>query len=108
MQATDKDIFESAMELEIAKKRKLTKELEYRELLREELAAYMHKAWSGWMKYMFSKTFFVERFAAIPNDLEERWTRQMQIEYKNLPESEKEANRQEADKLIKIIGEKIG
>jgi len=31
------------------------KELRTRDTVREELAAYAHEAWSGWMRYMFSK-----------------------------------------------------
>jgi hypothetical protein len=31
------------------------KEIRTRDVVREELAAYAHEAWSGWMRYMFSK-----------------------------------------------------
>lgn len=73
--------------------------------LREELAAYAHNAWSGWMKYMFGKCEKpAEGYLIIPQSLVLRWTRQMNTEYKNLPENEKESDRKEADKILEITG----
>lgn len=75
-----------------------------REELREDLAAYAHKAWSGWMKYMFGKC---ERDGfgnlIIPFPSEERWTRQMNTPYADLPDNEKESDRKEADEMLKIM-----
>lgn len=71
---------------------------------REALADYAHEAWSGWMKYMFSK--------AEPNDdgtwtmpawAVERWQRQMSTPYADLPEEEKASDRAEADKMLAIV-----
>lgn len=78
---------------------------------REQLAEYAHEAWSGWMRYMFSRG---ERMQTL-NDGEysgwwmtetsfERWQRQMNTEFKALPENEKASDRAEADKMLAIVG----
>ena len=73
------------------------------ELAREKLADYAHAAWSGWMKYMFSKsTKDGSGLVMIPASLVERWTRQMNTPYTELPENEKESDRLEADRMIEI------
>jgi hypothetical protein len=81
--------------------------------LLERLAAYAHEAWSGWMKYMFSKSAGPTSEAVlgrtragsfiIPPELVERWTRQMTTEYQDLPEEEKQSDRDEAQKMIDIV-----
>jgi hypothetical protein len=63
---------------------------------REVLAAIAHSQWSGWMKYLFSKM----ENGTIPRWAMERWSRQMNTEYKCLPEIEKESDRVEADKYL--------
>lgn len=74
------------------------------DLLREALAAYAHEAWSGWMKYLFSKCTFgsVMGDAHIPSWLVDRWQRQLQTPYVDLPEEEKESDRAEADKMLEV------
>ena len=71
---------------------------------REALAAYAHDAWSGWMKYLFGKC---EKggggHALIPPWAVERWMRQMDTAYKDLPEDEKESDRKEADRMLAIM-----
>ena len=82
---------------------------EVKEILRkveldEKLAEYAHNSWSGWISYMFSK---MERQSNgdwwIPKWAYERWIRQSQTEYKNLPEEEKESDREEAKNIISIL-----
>lgn len=78
---------------------------------REALAAYSHdEAWSGWMKYFFSKcegggtVDGIEPISVtIPPELVERWQRQMKTPYALLPEAEKESDRAEADKMLAIV-----
>jgi len=73
-------------------------------ILREKLAEYAHAAWSGWMKYMFSKsTKNAGGSMTIPAWLVERWTRQMNTPYTELPEGEKKSDRNEADIIIGIM-----
>lgn len=72
--------------------------------LQEQVADYAHEAWSGWMRYLFEKsTRQDDGTVVIPASLVERWTRQMQTPYAELPESEKASDRKEARKIIYII-----
>ena len=70
----------------------------------EELAEYAHNAWAGWMQYLFSKcerrtdmTYLVPLWAV------DRWWRQMQTDYSDLPDNEKESDRVEARKMLSIV-----
>jgi len=72
--------------------------------LREQLAAYAHEAWAGWMRYLFKAgttnpdgSFTIQPWAV------ERWTRQMNTDYAALPDAEKESDRHEADEILEII-----
>ena len=80
------------------------------ETCREDLADYAHAAWSSWMEYLFSKCapergqYDRETGALIiPAWAVERWKRQLETEYKELPEKEKESDRKEADKILLIV-----
>jgi len=73
---------------------------------REKLAAQAHKMWAGWMGYLFSKC--VENndgSVTIPVWAVERWKRQMNTLYINLPDSEKESDRDEVDELLALLEE---
>lgn len=89
----------------------MSEQKEYAEL-REALAEYAHDAWAGWMKYMFGKCEFVPwtnpdgtlgARLVIPDWAHDRWTRQARTPYADLPESEKESDRLEADRMIEIM-----
>lgn len=70
----------------------------------EELAKYAHNAWSGWMEYLFSKANVNENGTwTMPKDSVDRWYRQMNTEYKDLPENEKKSDREEATKIMAIV-----
>jgi len=72
--------------------------------MREELAAYAHDTWSGWMKYLFTVSVLEDDGEyVIPKRLVDRWTRQLNTAYKDLPEEEKESDRKEADTILSII-----
>lgn len=80
--------------------------------LREGLAEYAHDAWAGWMKYLFEKGEFrtvnkedgtPTKIWVMPDWAADRWTRQMLTPYADLPESEKESDRLEADRMIEIM-----
>lgn len=75
--------------------------------LREQLAAYSHEAWAGWMRYLFSRCEPSDS-GVIPPWAVARWTRQMHTAYADLPEEEKASDRDEADKILQIIGVSIG
>ncbi len=79
----------------------------------EALADKEHDSWSRWMKYLFSKSagptpdMGLGKTKAgsviIPPELVERWTRQMMTAYADLPESEKQADRDEVERILPII-----
>ena len=77
----------------------------------EALADYAHDAWSRWMRHLFSKGSHVSGGGALSGSFlilsssVERWERQMNTEYLNLPESEKESDRKEARKILEILDE---
>ena len=69
--------------------------------LKEDLAGYAHEAWSGWMKYLFDCSVKQSNgTVVIPKWNVERWERQMNTDYNNLPENEKESDRKEAEEMI--------
>ena len=69
--------------------------------MREKLAALAHSQWSGWMKYLFSKSIEQSNGSVlIPAWAADRWKRQMNTPYDELPEEEKESDRTEADKML--------
>ena len=70
----------------------------------EVLADYAHKAWSGWMIYLFKKASEnKDGSVTIPSDLVERWKRQSITEYKDLPEKEKDSDRVEAKEILSVL-----
>jgi len=76
--------------------------------LRECLSDYAHDTWSGWMKYMFFVCTNVERnkqdvLFRMPAKAYDRWVRQLGTKYSDLPESEKESDRKEADRILAIV-----
>jgi hypothetical protein len=62
----------------------------------ELLAAYAHNAWSRWMRYVFEQGIEQSDGVLIPHALVERWKRQMETPYEQLPEDEKASDREEA------------
>ena len=71
---------------------------------RELLSDYAHEAWCGWMKYMFSKAVVnSDGTWTMPQWAVERWQRQMNTKYSELPEEEKKSDREEADKMLSIF-----
>lgn len=73
-------------------------------LMIEQLANVMHSQWSGWTKHMFK---FGEqlpdgRFVMDACKVE-RWMRQMETPYSELPEDEKQSDRIEAQKVVDLL-----
>lgn len=70
----------------------------------EKLAAHAHEQWSGWMQYLFSKgTFNQNGTWTMPAWAVERWSRQMNTDYADLPEREKVSDREEAVKVLEVV-----
>lgn len=82
-------------------------------LLREGFAEYAHEAWAGWMKWMFEEGGFstiqaddngkTVTFWTMKPEKYERWQRQMNTPYADLPDGEKESDRLEADRMIEVM-----
>ena len=79
------------------------------EQLLEVLAEYDHKRWVHLMRRMFSNGIIMEtrdhdgEFLMISPDLYARWKWQMNTDYADLPESEKEGNRNIARQILDIL-----
>ena len=77
----------------------------------EELADLVHEIWADWMKYMFSKghrrninqSRLWGEVWIMPEDLRQRWTRQMNTDYEELSEKEKESDREIALKILELV-----
>ena len=73
----------------------------------ELLADFEYDRWSRWQKYLFSKCIVnSDGTLTMPKELVDRWTRQMNTNYKNLPEEEKNSDRREARRIIECIRER--
>ena len=85
----------------------ILKKLNEKDDVREKLSDYAHKSWSGWMEYLFSKSDENEDGSVtISKDLVYRWKRQVETDYEDLSEEEKDSDRDEADKMLKILNNK--
>lgn len=75
----------------------------------EALADQAHISWSGWQQYVFDKSVMNDDGSCtIPAWAVERWKRQIQTDYKDLSEKEKESDRIEARKYLNIFRELSG
>ena len=68
------------------------------ETMRERLAEHVHIVWQRWMSYMFSH--FDEEHM-------DRWRRQANTKYEDLPEHEKESDRAIAGEYLALLREGI-
>ena len=76
---------------------------EKNELL-EKMADEAHEIWCGWMQYMFVNGFVSTSGTWVMDTVPyERWQRQMKTPYAQLSESEKESDREIAQRYLKII-----
>ncbi len=76
--------------------------------LREELADVQHAIWSHWMAYQFSVCQHNEDGSVtIPADKVERWVRQQVTTYSALTDKERESDREQADKVLKVLYPKL-
>jgi hypothetical protein len=75
---------------------------------REMLAALAHEQWTGWMRYLFSRTTPSGDGALIPAQWVTRWQHQMDTPYERLSERDKDSDRKEADRVLAIIAAPAG
>jgi hypothetical protein len=72
--------------------------------LREQLVALMHDQWSGWLRYQWTRcTREDDGRVIVPAEWADRWRRQMQTAYAELPEAEKDSDRAEADRVLALL-----
>ncbi len=72
--------------------------------LREELAAQQHRIWADWMKHLFTVSArSIDGQVTIPAQAASRWQRQVETEYSDLTEYEKDSDREQADKILGVL-----
>lgn len=76
------------------------------EELRERLANLCQRQWSGWMEHMLGKcTSNADGSVTISAEYATALRRQVDLSYAELSEKEKDSDRKEADRFLKVIGE---
>jgi len=69
----------------------------------EDLADVSHQIWSHWMSYMMTQGTYTDMGWIMPLEKVERWTRQMETDYADLTEREKDSDRSQAHKIMKVL-----
>ena len=77
----------------------------------EQLADIEHQRWSHWQKYMHSKIFIAKpalikkdwEYVKLPMELYKHWERQINTDYKDLTEKEKQSDRDQVNKYLPLI-----
>lgn len=73
---------------------------------REQIASIQHEIWAHWMRYVFrvcqenSDGSFT-----IPAEKANKWIRQIETSYSELSESEKDSDREQADKILTLLND---
>jgi hypothetical protein len=70
----------------------------------ERLSDAVHKIWVNWMVYMFSVCIKnSDGSVTIPKEKVERWMRQINTDYNDLSEKEKDSDRHIVSKFLSFI-----
>ena len=70
----------------------------------EKLAAFEHDRWARWQSHVFQKSIKNEDGTyTIPKEFVDRWQRQINTDYNDLYEEEKDSDRREAMKIFECI-----
>jgi hypothetical protein len=70
----------------------------------EELAAIEHERWSHWQRYVHGKgARRPDGSLVLPAELVERWERQFGMRYEDLPEDEKESDREQVRRYLPVL-----
>lgn len=70
----------------------------------EKLAALEHERWAKWQRYLHSKCVKNEDGSlTIPKSLVNHWTREIDTPYSHLSEIEKEMDRKEVKKYLRLL-----
>lgn len=74
--------------------------------LMERLAAIEHDRWAHWQQYMHSRcTVGPDGSLTIPAELVERWSVQMSTPYEELPEEQRESDREQVRRYLPVLEE---
>ena len=76
--------------------------------IREQLASYAHAAWGSYMAYFLNKCRRANGVYLVDPAYADALIRQINTPYDDLSEAEKNSDREEADKMLHIIGEMDG
>ena len=72
--------------------------------LRERIADMQHRIWTHWMRYFYTQCIpNPDGTFTIPVEKTEHWRRQMTTDYCDLTEKEKDSDRSQADKILKVL-----
>ncbi len=70
----------------------------------EQLAAIEHERWSHWQRFVHSKGQRLPDGAlVIPAELVARWERQMAASFAELPEAERQSDREQVQRYLPLI-----
>ena len=70
----------------------------------EKLAEIEHESWSDWMRHVFSRGTFLPDGNFVMNTCDvDRWTRQMETPYSKLSEEEKDSDRREVKRYLRVL-----
>ncbi|MBD0476738.1 MULTISPECIES: hypothetical protein [Acinetobacter calcoaceticus/baumannii complex] len=70
----------------------------------EKLAAIEHKRWAHWQRYLHSQCLKNDDGSlTIPADLVKKWNKQIDTDYFNLTESEKDSDREQVLKYLPLL-----
>lgn len=72
--------------------------------LKEKIACLIHEQWCHWMSYLFSVSIQNDDGSiTIPTVKVQRWKRQTETNYSDLPDNEKESDLELADRYIELL-----
>ena len=75
--------------------------------LRERLSDCQHEIWAHWMRYLFYTSIPLDDGGVkITAENFQRWQRQAVTPYSELSEKEKDSDREQADKVLMVLGGK--
>ncbi len=73
-------------------------------ILIDKLAAIEHQRWAHWQRYLHDQGVrLADGSLVLPARLVEKWDRQIETDYKDLAEREKESDREQVRRYLPII-----
>jgi len=70
----------------------------------EEIAAYVHEQWSGWMRHIFKRGYWLQTGQfLIDAEHAARWLRQTEAKYSELSDDERDLDRIEARGFVRLF-----